>query len=267
MADLRRADLRNANLTGADLTYAKLGDMFFGNTNLSNTQGLETCSHFAPNILDPGTINLSGGLPDAFLRGCGYTAWEIEAAKLYRRGLTQEQITTIGYNIISLQADDPIQLYSCFISYSGEDEAFTRKLYDRMQNAGIRTWFAREDMRWGKPIFEQLDHAIQRFDKLLLVLTEASMKSGWVEHELRTAIDLQAKDKRRRLFPIRLVDFEAIQKWRIKNLNTGRDLADEVRSLYIPDDFTKWEDGAAFERAFDKLRENLVREDNAANEP
>ena len=43
-------------------------------------------------------------------------------------------------------------------------------------------------------------------DKLLLVLTENSMKSPWVEKEVETAFEKERKQGRTVLFPIRLDD-------------------------------------------------------------
>jgi hypothetical protein len=266
-ADLREADLRGANLNDimlsmailsrADLRGASLSATSFGNTNLSDAQGLETCHHFGPSYLDHFTLIRSGGLPDAFLRGCGYLDWQIEAAKLHRKGLSQQDIIDITYGIANLHTGDPVQYASCFISYSSKDEAFCQKLHDRLQRTGIRTWFAPHNMPWGERLFDVLDRAVHLQDRLLLVLTEESMKSRWVEYEIRTAFKREAAEGRRILFPLRLVDFGRIQQWRCMDSDTGEDLARRVREFYIPGDFAKWQDESAFDAAFGKLIDNL----------
>ena len=247
-----------ANLTRATLSEVSLRETIFSDTNLTAVQGLETCDHSGPSTLDHRPLAKSGPLPLAFLRGCGLSDWEIEATRLYQPTLADPDLTNVLYRIYSLRSAIPIQYYSCFISYSSVDEAFCRRLHDRMQEVGLRTWFAPEDMRWGQKLHEQLDHAIQRFDKLLLVLTETSMHSSWVEFELRTALAREQRQQRRVLFPLRLVDFAAIQTWQCLDADMGKDLAREIRAYYIPGDFSHWQDPVAFEAAFDRLLRDLT---------
>ena len=108
-----------------------------------------------------------------------------------------------------------------------------------MRKKGIKVWYAPEEMQGGKKLFEQIDRAIQLHDKLLLVLSEASMRSEWVITEVRKARQRQASEGRRKLFPIRLVDFDTIAKWECIDADSGRDIAVDIREYYIPD-FSGW---------------------------
>jgi pentapeptide repeat protein len=110
-ADLRRADLSGAHLRGADLSEAVLqgadlsgaitGGTIFAATNLSNVKGLESIGHEYPSSIGVDTLVNSGGkIPEAFLRGCGVLDSLIE------------------YLPSLLGAMQPVQFYSCFISYS-----------------------------------------------------------------------------------------------------------------------------------------------------
>src|SRR5260370_38417108 len=67
-ADLREADLHGANLSEAIVAYT-----VFGDSNLSDVKGLESCAHSGPSYLDYHTLVRSGPLPPAFLRGCGHS--------------------------------------------------------------------------------------------------------------------------------------------------------------------------------------------------
>ena len=67
---------------------------------------------------------------------------------------------------------------------------------------------------------------------------------------------------RRKLFPIRLIDYDAIRVWECFDADTGKDLAVEVREYYIPD-FSDWKDHDAFEAALNRLLRDLKAE--AAN--
>src|SRR3954447_21377128 len=70
-ADLSGADLSEADLGGADLRGAELYKTTLGNVDLSGCKGLETCWHSGPSIIDHRTLQRSGPLPLAFLRGVG----------------------------------------------------------------------------------------------------------------------------------------------------------------------------------------------------
>src|SRR6266545_4680749 len=253
-ADLRDADLRDANLERADLSGANLsrahlsGTNFheaiietttFATTKLSTAHNLETVRHYGPSSIDTHTlVHSEGKIPEVFLRGCGVPESMIE------------------YLPSLLGAMQPIQFYSCFISYSTQNDDFARRLHGRMQQERLRVWFAPEDMKAGAKLHEQIDQAIRMYDKLVLVLSEQSIQSEWVMTEIRKARKAELQDKRRKLFPIRLVDFEVFQTWECHDSMTGADLAEEVRQYFIPD-FTDWKNHDAFEATFAKLLRDL----------
>jgi hypothetical protein len=147
-----------------------------------------------------------------------------------------------------LGAQQAIQFYSCFISYSHKDEEFCKRLHSRMRDEKLRVWYAPEDMKSGRKIHEQIDAAIRVHDKLLLVLSEHSMASEWVKTEVRRARNEKSAKAGRVLFPIRLVPFETIRDWEAFDADTGKDMAVEVRLLeYFIPDFSNWKDHDAFE--------------------
>jgi TIR domain/Pentapeptide repeats (8 copies) len=239
MANLTEANLTRAALTGANLSQVVLAGTVFADTPLTTVLALETCSHRGSSILDHRTLAKSGPLPLAFLRGCGLPESLIE----YLPSLLGETV----------------QFYSCFISYSSADEAFCRRLHEHLQNAGLRVWFAPYDVQGGRKIHEQIDQAIRVYDKLLLVLSPHSMQSPWVEFEIRRARRREVAEHRRLLFPVRLVEYEAIKAWECIDADTAKDLATEIREYYIPD-FTAWKDHDAFEAAVSRLLRDLKAE-------
>ena len=80
----------------------------------------------------------------------------------------------------SLIAPGAIQFFSCFISYSTKDQEFADRLDADLQNKGVRCWFAPHDVQGGKKLHEQIDEAIRRYERLLLILSPNSMSSKWV---------------------------------------------------------------------------------------
>ena len=189
--DLREANLRGAHLIRADLhdahlSEARLFETVFANTNLGDVQGLDACNHEGPSIIDHRTLAASGPLPLSFLRGCGLPDEFIE-------------------HLPSL-LNQAIQFYSCFISYSTHDQAFAERLHVDLQNKNVRCWFAPHNIQGGKKIHEQIDEATRGYDRLLLILSEASMNSEWVETEIAKARKREMREHRRMLFPVRIVD-------------------------------------------------------------
>ncbi len=158
---------------------------------------------------------------------------------------------------------DAIEFYSCFISYSHKDEEFAKRLHSRLRDAHLRVWFAPEDIKGGEKLHEQIDRAIQVHDRLLVVLSHTSLQSEWVVSEIRKARKKEIKENRRKLFPIRLVDFETIREWECFDAEHGKDLAVEIREYFIPD-FSTWKNHDAFETAFERLIRDLRTEQDRA---
>jgi uncharacterized protein YjbI with pentapeptide repeats len=246
-ADLTGANLIKANLTGADLSKVKLTEALFGWTrfpdvDFSRSKGLETVKHRGPSNVSIDTLYRSKGkIPEAFLRGCGVP-----------EGMIASLPSLFG-------TKHAPQFYSCFISYSHNDEEFCKRLYSRMRDEKLRVWYAPEDLKPGRKIHEEIDKAIRVFDKLLLVLSKESMGSEWVATEIYHARQREVRERRRVLFPIRLVAFDDIREWKCFDGDTGRDMAREIREYLIPD-FSDWKDHDAFEANFQRLLDALKAE-------
>jgi uncharacterized protein YjbI with pentapeptide repeats len=239
-ADLHRADLSGAALRGANLSEANLLETVFGDTNLKDVQGLDACHHFGPSILDHRTLAKSGLLPLPFLRGCGLPDQYIE----YLPALFNQAI----------------QFYSCFISYSTKDQAFAERLHADLQNKGVRCWFAPHNIQGGKKIHEQIDEAIRVYDRLLLIISEASMNSEWVKTEIANARQKELDNGERVLFPISLVPFETVRGWKNFDADSGKDSARELREYLIPD-FSDWKNHDDYQEAFERLLKDLKAEE------
>ena len=235
-ANLKRANLTGANLSGANLKRASLDETVFGNTDLSVVKALESCFHHGPSILDFRTLVRSGNIPLVFLQGCGLPNQLID----YLPSLLNQ----------------PIQFHSCFISYSTKDEEFAQRLHADLQHKGVRCWFAPHDIQSGKKLHQQIDEAIQIHDRLLLILSEHSMDSEWVKTEIAHARQKELKDGRQVLFPLGLVSFSTIQKWKCFDADTGKDSAREIREYFIPD-FSNWKDHDSYQKAFPRLLTDL----------
>jgi hypothetical protein len=243
-ANLEVADLSGANLTGAHLGEAiltrahldrakfsetVLGNTVFADVDLSHAEELHTCQHLGPSTIGIDTIYRSkGNIPDEFLRGCGVP----ELFITYARSLVGQAI----------------EFYSCFISYSSHDQAFAERLHADLRAKNLRCWFAPEDLKIGERFRERIQESIRVFDKVMIVLSEASVHSRWVEREVNAAREREERENRTVLFPIRIDDavMDAPQPW----------AADIRRTRHIGD-FRRWERPDAYQTVLERLLRDL----------
>src|SRR5271157_3789908 len=241
-ADLHWANLGGADLSGADFTMALAYATNFADVDLSLARGLETIIHIGPSTIGIDTIYRSRGkIPEIFLRGCG---------------VPDGFIAYIGSMV-----GRPIEFYSCFISYSTRDQDFAERLHADLQAKGVRCWFAPHDIKGGRKLHEQIDEAIRLHDKLLLILSEHSMSSKWVKTEIANARERENREGKQLLFPVGLVPFETVSKWKLFDADRGDDSAREIREYFIPD-FSNWKDHDSYQTAFQRLVKDLKAVDS-----
>lgn len=256
---LNKAILDHSHLDGAAFIKAKFEHTSFSNAdmggtvladvNLSECTGLDSIFFHSPSYITNDTLLLSQGkIPIKFLRSCGLSDIQIESAKLNAPGLEPSLVTDITYKIHQLYLGVGVQYYSCFISYSNRDEEFAKQLYDDLQNNGVRCWFAPEDMKIGDQIRPRIDQEIRLRDKLLVVLSENSVKSEWVGDEVEAALEEESKGNRFVLFPIRLDDTV---------MSTRDDWAAKIKRRRHIGDFSNWKDKESYQKAFERLLRDL----------
>jgi len=143
-----------------------------------------------------------------------------------------------------VRSDRSSEFFSCFISYSWNDKDFAAQLYDDLRKVGVRCWLDAKEMKLGDSILDQIDRAIQVHDKVLLVLSEASVRSSWVRQEIKNAFGLERARDSTILFPLRLDD--AVLATR------GTEEISRLRNRFIID-FSDWQDRTQYQRAFSRL--------------
>ena len=239
--DLREADLREANLSsvalheanlyGADLRKASLWDATLARLDLRGVKGLEEVTHHGPSTIGIDTLEASGGeIPEVFLRGCGVS----------------DSVITYARSLVA----DAIEFYSCFISYRHQDEdlEFAERIHCDLQAEGVRCWFARHDLPTGAETRQEIDEAIRLRDKLVVVLSERSIESRWVQKEVETAFAEEDRRGKLVLFPVRIDD--AV-------MDTTKAWAADIRRMRNIGDFTRWKDHDAYRTAFQRVLRDL----------
>lgn len=232
-ADLKEAFLgktvfSETNLEGANLLRAKLNETFFSNVDLSLTGGLDRCDHYGPSCIDHRTLVKSKSCPLDFWRGCGLPDRLID----YLPSLT----------------DDAVHFYTCFISHSTKDLEFAERLHADLQDNGVRCWFSPQDMEIGGDIWDDIDSAIRTRDKIVLILSENALSSGWIEDEVKKGFAEERSRNQRVLFPVRIDD--AV-------MDSGKPWITKLRDNRNIGDFTKWKEHDAYKATFERVLRDL----------
>ena len=233
-ADLSGANLIEANLSRSELKHSNLSEAFiawscFGDNNLSHTRGLEKVKHFGPSTIGIDTIYRSEGkIPEEFLRGAG---------------VAEHFINYTGYLNAKAFAGN-----SCFISYSGKDRKFIEKLNADLQKEGIRCWFAPEEMKMGDASRQRVNQQIRIREKLLIVLSEFSIESTWIEEEVEAALEEERHRNRTVLFPIGLDD---------SSLDGDKEWLVNLQKTHHIHDFSAWDKWEAYYEQFFLLLQDL----------
>lgn len=188
---------RNALLRKTNMNLSILGETIFSDCDLNDIR-FEKIYHQNRSTVGIDTINRSGGnIPEVFLRGCG----------------VPETFITYAKSLIN----NPIDFYSCFISFTEKDDAFSERLYNDMQMAGIRCWRWKEDAKWGRTLRKEIDEAVRYYDKLVVICSKESLKAPAVLEEIERALDKEdaqrrAGDEGEVLFPI-AIDRYIFDEW------------------------------------------------------
>lgn len=91
------------------------------------------------------------------------------------------------------------QGFDIFISYSSRDEAWVKQVVGRLDQAGLRTWFACRDLLFGQNFQEALERALERSTAVAVFVGERGI-SSWMQNEVRAAINNAASQPHRTVF-------------------------------------------------------------------
>ncbi len=142
-----------------------------------------------------------------------------EAAECYKKFVGpypyDDMVFDFADFVIKLVEEKPMRFFSCFISYASEDQRFADRLYSELQSAGINCWKWDHDAKTGRDLWAEIDDAIRKHEKVVLVASKHSLVSPAVNREIERAIRLEDDRQRKKalgqypgdtnvLFPITL---------------------------------------------------------------
>lgn len=197
------------------------------------------------------------------LRGCGGTL--TPELRTFFRGAGVPD-TLLEY-LPGLFEANPLQFYTCFISFAFADMEFSDQLKEELVKAGITTWKYDYDAVMGRGVWDNIDRAIHTHDKVILIASEQSLQSSPVLCEVERALQREDELKRRQrdnrhltidtevLFPIR-IDDDIFNGW--EHSRQADVLAKDVG------DFTTWR---AKDARYRQELERLIRSLNPKSWP
>jgi hypothetical protein len=245
-ANLRWANLSGANLRGANLSWAELGETVLSAIDLAAFCGVKI-RHSGPSQTDHRSIAMSLRTPGLarFLVACGMSQ------------------LLVDYTIDCLRALDPDQLFrlmrSTFISYGGPDLAFAEKLNNALLENGVTTFFFQKDAEPGAKLHRVMREGVNKYDRVILVCSEASLDRKGVLNEIQETLAREARDGGAEYFiPITLDDY-LFTRWAPKDPTIKQSVLDRVVADFRATDERAGMDDAARSAAKAKFEEQLSR--------
>jgi hypothetical protein len=97
--------------------------------------------------------------------------------------------------------------YRAFLSHAHVDKNFVDHLYDLLaRSAGLPIWYDSANLQVSKVIASELPNYISQCQSIILVLSHASVNSGWVKEEYNYAIGQRTRHPKFQIIPIRIDD-------------------------------------------------------------
>jgi len=153
--------------------------------------------------------------------------------------------------------------YNIFVSYAGADKTYAKTLTDKLSELGLSVWFDEYELKPSDSIIDKIGQAISTSDYFIVLLSNNSVQSKWVQFELGTFLTREFTTRDITLLPIIIDDCEIpeiLASRKYLDLRTNFDegvnqLAQEITFIpYI--DFKKL-NGELFEQLTIDLLNNL----------
>ena len=101
---------------------------------------------------------------------------------------------------------EPEKARRVFISYSSQDSAFVQRLTQDLERADIGIWIDRRQLAVGDSIVEGVARGLAESSDLVVVLSQASRESRWVQTELNAGLMQALSGKDIRVLPVLIAD-------------------------------------------------------------
>lgn len=238
-AILTDSDLSSVNFTAAllrrtNFENAKIAQTLFLKTSLNDAINLDSLFSKERSIIDIDTIIASKSQLSTLIIKIGIP------------------MKSESHSLKILDDSKP-SLYPVFLSHSSNDKIFATKLYNKLSSEGCQVWYDEHKIKPGDVIHKEIHKGIEQFDKLLLVCSQKSLNSWWVQDEIdktlakERALKIKHNKEFNLIVPIKIDDY--IHSWN----HQYRSII-EKRSI---SDFSNWNNEQEFIAKTKELLEGL----------
>jgi len=109
-----------------------------------------------------------------------------------------------------------------FLSHSGRDAAFTRRLYEAVRDAGLAPWAYWQDIPRNENFVAEINRSLEESGVVVLVWSAAARASEWTEREWTAALAMEGEKQRRFLGVVVLDEKPLPALLRTRNYTDGR---------------------------------------------
>jgi uncharacterized protein YjbI with pentapeptide repeats len=242
-ANLVSAQFRETSFDRTDLSKSTMGLTVVIGCDLNGARGLDSISHDISSSIDVDTLVYT-------LRGGAGTFSPEQLTFFLSAGVPPAILKSLP----GLLETQPLQFFSCFISYGQDDVEFTAKLYRSLRKAEVPAWMYAADAVIGRGVWANIERAMTTHQKVVLVCSQSSLKSPGVIRELERCLQREDDLKRRGMSDIDVVVPVMLDDYVFNEWEHSRRA--DVVAKHIGD-FREWRSRASYSHAFDNLLKAL----------
>lgn len=94
---------------------------------------------------------------------------------------------------------------SVFLAHSRNDRELVRQVYEALTHCSVHAWFDEAELRADDSLIQRISSGLGQVDFIAVFLSEGSIRSDWIQHELESASVSKTVDLPT-LIPVRLPD-------------------------------------------------------------
>jgi TIR domain len=125
---------------------------------------------------------------------------------------------------------------SVFISHSNSDKEFATSVGEMLRNSDLAPWIDKERILVGTDILEELGKGLTSMDLFVLIVSDAAIKSGWVQKETGYAAYREITEKKVLILPFIIDETKVFDlPWHIHSRNVATITPDRAGVDHILD--------------------------------
>jgi hypothetical protein len=124
-----------------------------------------------------------------------------------------------------------------FLCHSSADKPAVRELYQRLQADGFEPWLDEEDLIPGQAWQREIPRAVRKSDAVIVCLSHNSVKAGYIQKEIKFALDVADEQPEDTIFiiPLKLEECdvpERLSRWQWVNYFNASGYSRLLRALH-----------------------------------